>query len=609
MNKEALSYLKKYSIDPKKVNQLIVSNFLVCNSIKVINNKFLRSYSITSDNNDFEQVEGFLKIHQILSFEDLIEAFEFVISPQEKVITGAVYTPEKIRSFIIDEVFKNFNNLEELKVCDPACGCAGFLFSIAKKIKSLTQSTYLQIFEENIYGLDIQEYSVERSKLLLSLLAIYEGEDEVRFNFNIFQGNALNFDWFQNINEFEGFDGILGNPPYVCSRNINDDSKELLKNWSVCKTGHPDLYMPFFELGMANLKEGGILGYITVNSFFKSLNGRALREYFSDNGFRLRILDFGNFQVFNSKSTYTCICTIQKSRSENIEYLKAKDLNVLQSKKIYQKIEYTILDNFNGWNLQEYAILNKIETSGASLGEKFRTRNGIATLKNNIYIFSPLDIEDDKYYFLQNGKTFQIEKEVCVDIINPNKFTKIDSVDSIRQKVIFPYYYEGENVRLIDERSFETKYPLAYSYLKEKKPLLDKRDKGKGNYENWFAFGRNQSLEKYDEKLFFPHIANSTPNFVLSKQSDLLFYNGLAIVGKSEEELLLMKKIMSSRLFWYYITKSSKPYGSGYYSLSRNYIKKFGIYPFDEKEKAFLLKEKNQKKIDKFLEEVYDVNI
>ena len=66
---------------------------------------------------------------------------------------------------------------------------------------------------------------------------------------------------------------------------------------------------------------------------------------------------------------------------------------------------------------------------------------------------------------------------------------------------------------------------------------------------------------------------------------------------------------MSSRLFWYYITKSSKPYGSGYYSLSRNYIKKFGIYPFDEKEKAFLLKEKNQKNIDKFLEDVYDVNI
>lgn len=609
MTNQFQKYLTPYSADPKKVNQLIVSNFLISNSLEVVNNEFLKSYSITSDHDEFEQVSDFLKIYQILSFEDLIEAFEFVISPQDKVITGAVYTPEPIRNFIIDQAFSNFENPGELKVCDPACGCAGFLFSIAKKIKSLTNNSFAQIFEFNLFGLDIQEYSVERSKLLLSLLAIHEGEDENTFNFNIFQGNALNFDWSQYINDFEGFDAVLGNPPYVCSRNINDDSKQLLKNWSVCRTGHPDLYIPFFELGMTNLKIGGILGYITVNSFFKSLNGRALREYFSEKRFRLRILDFGNFQVFDSKSTYTCICTIQKSRSENIEYLKAKDLSVLQSNQGYQEIDYNILDNFNGWNLQEYAILNKIETAGSPLGEKFRTRNGIATLKNNIYIFSPLEIEDDKYYFLQNGKTFQIEKEVCVDIINPNKFTKLDSIDSIRQKIIFPYYYEGENVRLIDEESFKKKYPAAYSYLSEKKPLLDKRDKGKGNYENWFAFGRNQSLEKYENKLFFPHIANSTPNFVFCKQSDLLFYNGLALVGKSEDELLLMSKLMSSRLFWYYISKSSKPYGSGYYSFSRNYIKRFGIYPFDKNEIAYLLKEKNQKKIDTFIEERYEIDL
>lgn len=609
MNKEAFTYLKKCSTDPQKVNQLIVSNFLISNSIDVVNNEFLNSYSISSDHAEFDQVSDFLKIHQILSFEDLIEAFEFVISPQDKVITGAVYTPEPIRNFIVEQTFSNIDNPQEVKVCDPACGCAGFLYSISKKLKSLTHNSFAQIFQSNIFGLDIQEYSVERSKLLLSLLAIHEGEDETIFNFNIYQGNALNFDWSQYINKFEGFDGILGNPPYVCSRNINDDSKVLLKKWSVCRTGHPDLYIPFFELGMKNLKIGGILGYITVNSFFKSLNGRALREYFSENRFRLRILDFGNIQIFDSKSTYTCICTIQKSKSENIEYLKAKDLSVLQYNQNYQKIDYNILDDFNGWNLQEYAILNKIETAGPPLGEKFRTRNGIATLKNKIYIFSPLEVDDDKYYFLQNGKTFKIEKEVCVDIINPNKFTKLDTVDSIRQKIIFPYYYEGENVRLIDEESFKTKYPAAYSYLSEKRPQLDKRDKGKGKYENWFAFGRNQSLERYENKLFFPHIANTTPNFVLSKQSDLLFYNGLALVDKSEDELLLMSKLMSSRLFWYYISKSSKPYGSGYYSFSRNYIKRFGIYPFDKKEIDFLLKEKNQKKINAFIEERYEIDL
>lgn len=64
---------------------------------------------------------------------------------------------------------------------------------------------------------------------------------------------------------------------------------------------------------------------------------------------------------------------------------------------------------------------------------------------------------------------------------------------------------------------------------------------------------------------------------------------------------------MSSRLFWFYITNSSKPYGSGYYSLSRNYIKNFGIYNFTEDEIDWLTKEKDQEKLDNFIETKYGV--
>lgn len=61
------------------------------------------------------------------------------------------------------------------------------LYSAAKEIKRRTGNTYQIIFQNQIFGLDIQEYSVTRSKLLLSLLALSEGEDIEQFYFNIHQ--------------------------------------------------------------------------------------------------------------------------------------------------------------------------------------------------------------------------------------------------------------------------------------------------------------------------------------------------------------------------------------------------------------------------------------
>ncbi|WP_321148049.1 Eco57I restriction-modification methylase domain-containing protein, partial [Serratia marcescens] len=156
---------------------------------------------------------------------------------------------------------------------------------------------------DHIYGIDIQSYSVNRTKLLLTLLALSNGEDEVEFTFNIHIGDSLSFKWNTVTPLFEGFDVILGNPPYVCSRNLSPETKGLLKNWSVCSSGHPDLYIPFFQIGIENLSTNGILSYITMNSFFKSLNGRALRRYFHDNNILLKILDFGSEQIFSSKNT------------------------------------------------------------------------------------------------------------------------------------------------------------------------------------------------------------------------------------------------------------------------------------------------------------------
>lgn len=605
MNREVFTYLRNYSFETTKVNRLLVSAYLRSFEVKEIKSTLLKSFVIEEKDDDYGNLQELLSIHTFSELEELMEVFEFVISPKEKIVTGAVYTPKPIRNYIIEQCFFGIAVPETVKICDPACGCAGFLYTAAKAIKEKTNLTYQKIFSQNIFGLDIQEYSIIRSKILLTLLALGEGEASSDFEFNLFQGNALNFKWSSIVKDFKGFDIIVGNPPYVCSRNIEEESKQYILDWKVSASGHPDLYIPFFQIGIESLVPNGVLGYITMNTFFKSVNGRALRQYFEEEALFLQILDFGGVKVFQSRSTYTCICIIKKTESNNIEYAKGNE-DSIKTQVDFTSIHYAKLNHRNGWNLQNIEFLNQIERKGVPFGKLYRTRNGIATLKNDIYIFNPIK-EDKDFYYLKNGDIYQIEKAICKKIINPNKLTKVNNIEILYQKAIFPYEYneQGDAV-LISKKAFEMQYPKAYSYLKNKKSILSTRDKGKGKYEEWYAYGRNQSMERYSNKLFFPHITPHIPNFVISSDENLLFYNGVAVVSDDEFELRFLQKLMSSNLFWFYIKNSSKPYGSGYFSLSRNYIKNFGVCDFTKQEKEALING-NSNVVNKLLEDKYEI--
>lgn len=605
MNKGIFNFLKSYSCGVLETNRLIVTSFLNSNNISLPKNRLINSLLITNEDDDFSNFQAFNQLYKISSFEDLITAFEFVISPEEKVVTGAVYTPKIVREFIVTNALKKNSLTRELSVCDIACGCGGFLFSSAMFIKEKMKLSYSEVFSKHLFGIDLMDYSIERSRILLSLLAITEGEDKKKFDFNLFVGNSLEFDFTQMINNFIGFDAVIGNPPYVCSRNIDEHSKSLLQNWPVSSTGHPDLYIPFFEIGLKFLKKSGYLGYITMNSFFKSLNGRALRSFFKDRQYNFTILDFGDLQVFNSRSTYTCICLIQNLISDSIFYKKLSSINNLSMTNL-DVISYDNLNDHNGWNLRASRIVNKIESVGTPFHKIFKTSSGIATLKNSIFIFDFIK-EDHNYFYLESGA--KLEKQICIDIVNPNKLIMSNDLEKLKKKIIFPYRYPDTGVAIIPEKELKSLYPNVYAYLKSHKELLATRDKGKGNYIEWFAYGRGQGLEKYDFKLLFPHISPVIPNYVLTNDRSLLFHNGQALLSNDKNSLKLAQKIMQSKLFWFYIVNTSKPYGSGYLSLSRNYLKSFGIYDFTDEQKSYVINENDQSKVDIFLENLYEINL
>ena len=162
------------------INRIFVSLYIEYNKIDMYNH-FIGKYVIAEKDNDYcelVKVLSFLKSQHIedITLEDMINLFEFVISPSDRIVTGAIYTPKNIRDYILGRCLDTFPDLCDVRVADIACGCGGFLMDAAKTIHHKTNKSYYDIFRQNIYGIDIQSYSIERCTILLNLLAVSDNE-------------------------------------------------------------------------------------------------------------------------------------------------------------------------------------------------------------------------------------------------------------------------------------------------------------------------------------------------------------------------------------------------------------------------------------------------
>ncbi|MGN0051145.1 MAG: class I SAM-dependent DNA methyltransferase [Prevotella sp.] len=607
MEKKVKEIIKKYTDDELLLDKLVVTSFARCNNI-CVSNSFLAKYIANEDDGLERDIEA---ISRQCTIEDVIGIFEITISSSERVTNGAVYTPKYIRDYIVGNSFASVRKpIGECLCADIACGCGAFLYTLAEYIHTETSLPYSTICH-HIYGVDISDTSISRAKILLALAALVNGETIQETDLNLYCCNSLTFDFhkMRGVHDNHGFDLVVGNPPYVRSKHIDSSIKRDMVRWSTSKIGNADLYIPFFEIGVEMLNGTGVLGYITVNSFFKSVNARALRKYIMDNRLTLRIVDFGQQLVFKKKLAYTCLAFLSKLESDNLYYAKADVNDVMDNKEIsYDSIDRGLLDSHRGWNLNQTEVLQnirRIEMTGEPLGSKYVIKNGIATLANDVFIFRPIRIDDNYYYLVRDSKEYAIEKQVCRAIIKPNILKTEEDIPEKEEKIISPY---DENNNLITEDFFANNYPLAYKYLQSCREKLDARDKGEGDYGAWYAFGRTQAISDNGLKLLFPYMSD-LPHFVYMPDKDMMIYCGYAIYNDSESELLFLKRILESRVFDYYMRNTSKPYSTGYYSYAKNYVKSFGIYPFSEKQKALILSMKSKNEVDEYLSNIYRLSI
>ena len=513
---------------------------------------------------------------------------------------GVVYTPNTITKYIVSNIL-NCKHIPT--ILDPSCGCGAFLLTAAEYMHEKYRIPYSEIISSYLYGVDIDPNAIDRAKSLLSLMVLVNGEEE-KCRFNLICADALDKATYDRLREMQtdGFDRVVGNPPYVRKKDISQETKDFFYNWVSSSVGNVNLYIPFFELGLKLLSDNGRLGYITPNSYLQNINGRGLRKFLTAQQHKVEIIDFRDSQVFEKVTSYTCITFIDKSiKTSTISYSRLNETNTLEN-HTFSEYHYTDFPDGKPWKMQESSvdeIIHKLESTGTPLSH-WKIRNGLATLKNDIYVFTPLKEDNDYYYREYNGKEYRIEKKLCIKVVKPNVIKSEAELEQKMEAAIFPYTHTDNTYQIIEENVFKASFPEAYSFLYEYKSILLNRDKGHGNYPAWYAYGRTQGMNNFGKKLLIPCISGS-PVAVLSLDPNILFYSGYALFSDDTEELRILKVFLESEAFWYYIFHTSKPLLKGYMAFAKNYIINFTIPKLSEKEKAYLLGAHTREELNEFV--------
>ena len=259
--------------------------------------------------------------------------------------------------------------LLSLTICDPACGSGAFLnaaldFLIAehKYIDELSTSLSggsivfsdieTSILENNLFGVDINDESVEIARLSLWLRTARPQRKLNTLSNNIKCGNSLisvsnvvedkAFDWeteFPQVFVNGGFDVVVGNPPYIFAReNFSSREKKYYAEQYSSAKYQVNTYMLFMERSIQIIKKRGYWGLIIPNSWLMIYSAEELRRYILSHCNLEYIVNLYG-KSFEDANVETVISIGRKELSENntIQILKTnekiKEFDFLHSKK------------------------------------------------------------------------------------------------------------------------------------------------------------------------------------------------------------------------------------------------------------------------------------
>ena len=262
----------------------------------------------------------------------------------------------------------------------------------------------------------------------------------------------------------DGFDIVIGNPPYI---QLQNDGGKLAKLYADCnyktfaRTG--DIYCLFYERGHQLLKSNGHLCYITSNKWMRAGYGEKTRDFFAKNTNPMLLIDFAGVKIFESATVDTNILLFAKAANEHKTWCavtnkqnkdSVKNLSVFVQQS-GTKCEFCSSDSWVILSPIEQSIKRKIEAVGTPLKDwDIQINYGIKTGYNDAFIIDTAKRDE----ILANCQS-EDERERTAELIRP----------ILRGRDIKRYGYNWAGLYLIatfPSRHYDIEqYPAVKKYL------------------------------------------------------------------------------------------------------------------------------------------------
>ena len=536
---------------------VVLNTLNISDDVLLRNAKKLTKYDFESDVS--VDILGHIFEHSLSEIEELqnqIDGVETDKSKSKRKKDGVYYTPKYITKYIVDNTLgklcdekkieldineetyspsaKRSRNrisalddyrswLLQLTICDPACGSGAFLIQALNflikehhyidelsasynKDSLLLSDVKNSILENNLYGVDINQESVEIAKLSLWLNTAESNRKLTSLNNNIKCGNSLiddpevagdkAFNWqneFPEVFSNGGFDIVIGNPPYVRSRELfSEKEKNYYLNNYTTTSYQLDLYKLFIEKSCSLININGKLSFITPSVFLTNDYDKPLRKFIIDKH-SLEIIVSSDKDIFNDASVKTVTFIISSFKEDNkVSFFNIDNSQFHFEKEIKQKafVEQDYLINEN-LNISAIPIINKLNKF-EKLGNYFIVKNGIKVRKDLLYKIK----KDDEH------KPF---------ILGRNIFSYISTFDGLYID------YGSENEKLFTNQAFRTKD------IFEQEKLITRQILGK------------RIMTCFDNKNYY----TDQTTYVINKATD-------------DQELKYLLCVLNSKLIYYF---------------------------------------------------------
>ncbi len=504
----------------------------------------------------------------------------------------------------------------------------------------LTTAEKKRILLGNIHGVDIDPQAVEVTKLSLSL-KVLEGESQESIGAqlglfkeralpdlgkNIQCGNSLiGPDYFEGhmfvdeeeryrVNAFNwqaafpqvfiagGFDAVIGNPPYIRILNLIDyypsEVRFIQSHYSTASFGKVDIYVAFVEKGMQVLRKTGVLGFILPNKFMQADYGIGLRSLLSEKQAITQLIDFGNAQVFEGATTYTCLLFL--SNSTQTEF-RAKFNKSLLSPEQY--LEETPFEERNAYSFssspwqmassRDSAILDKLGNFPTRLSNMVELAiTGVKTGANSIFVFEVINLGNElaKLRPEDTDDEVELETKYLVPYLKAESLKRY-YIGSGSRVLLFPYQSINGQTRLVPEAQLKSS-SKTWQYLNRFKRELEGRQKGKLKSSGWYGLSFASSLQMFSVPKIITPTLSPQNSFALDINGNFFPQGaggGCGLVPKENVSAYYLLGLLNSRLQTFFFQRISSPFQGGWFAYEPRYLERIPIRPInfsDPTEKA-----------------------